>query len=51
MSVSSTGEQGNDDSNYGALSRDGRAIVFGSKASNLVPGDTNGSSDVFLYRL
>ncbi|MBB4742831.1 Tol biopolymer transport system component [Actinoplanes octamycinicus] len=51
VSVSSTGEQGNDDSNYGALSRDGRAIVFGSKASNLVPGDTNGSSDVFLYRL
>jgi Tol biopolymer transport system component len=31
------------------ISRNGRYIVFSSQASNLVPGDTNGFEDVFLY--
>ena len=31
-----------------AVSADGRYVVFVSDASNLVPGDTNGVSDVFL---
>ncbi len=31
-----------------AVSRDGRLVVFPSRASNLVPGDTNGRIDVFL---
>ena len=37
-------------SSYGvaAISADGRFIAFTSEASNLVPGDTNGTSDVFL---
>jgi Tol biopolymer transport system component len=34
---------------YGAISDDGRYVVFGSSATNLVPGDTNGYSDIFLY--
>ena len=31
------------------MSGDGRWIVFESEASNLVPGDTNGVTDVFLF--
>lgn len=30
-------------------SYDGRYIIFRSEASNLVPGDTNGVADVFMY--
>lgn len=32
-----------------AISADGRRIAFQSSATNLVPGDTNGVSDIFLY--
>lgn len=32
-----------------ALSPDGRYVAFDSQATNLVPGDTNGESDLFLY--
>ena len=31
------------------MSGDGRWIVFESEATNLVPGDTNGVTDVFLF--
>ena len=49
VSVSSTGELGNDGSAVGAsISDDGRFAAFTSRASNLVPGDTNGAPDVFL---
>lgn len=52
VSVSSNGKQGNSDSTGGtigdAMTDDGRYVVFQSEASNLVPGDTNGVSDVFL---
>ncbi|MGP3731991.1 TolB family protein [Streptomyces sp. GDS52] len=34
-----------------SLSADGRYAVFTSSASNLVPGDTNGAPDVFLWDL
>ncbi len=34
-----------------ALSMDGRFVAFASRASNLVPGDTNGRDDVFVYDL
>jgi hypothetical protein len=47
-SVSNTGTQGNAWSFGPALSDDGRFIAFASEASNLVPGDTNASSDVFV---
>jgi Tol biopolymer transport system component len=49
VSVSSTGTQANDSSVTGALSTDGRYVTFGSRASNLVPGDTNDSDDVFVH--
>lgn len=33
----------------GGLSADGRLVVYGSDATNLVPHDTNKAGDVFLY--
>ncbi|MEU0209869.1 TolB family protein [Streptomyces canus] len=33
----------------GALAAKGRAVVFSSTASHLVPGDTNAESDVFVF--
>ena len=43
------GTAGNGDSNAPAISDDGSLVVFESRATNLVAGDTNGSPDVFLY--
>lgn len=43
------GAAGNGQSVNPVLSDNGRFLVFVSLASNLVPGDTNGKSDVFLY--
>jgi Tol biopolymer transport system component len=51
VSVSRTGAQGNQGSGWPAISPDGRFVVYHSTATNLVPRDTNGSSDVFLYDL
>jgi WD40-like Beta Propeller Repeat len=48
-SVSSTGALGNRDSAYPYLSGNGRTVVFGTYASTLVPGDTNGEADVFAH--
>jgi Tol biopolymer transport system component len=39
---------GNDYGNAGAISSDGRFVLFESCASNLVSGDTNGGWDLFL---
>ena len=49
VSVDSTGAQGNGRSTSGALSADGRSIVFESDASNLVSSDVNSRSDVFRH--
>jgi Tol biopolymer transport system component len=49
VSVSSSGEQGNGNSYEANISPDGRYVAFGSAASNLVPGDTNGTPDVFVH--
>ncbi|MEW6741770.1 MAG: calcium-binding protein [Planctomycetota bacterium] len=49
VSVDSSGVQGNNESMYPSISADGRYVAFGSSASNLVPGDTNGSADTFLH--
>jgi hypothetical protein len=49
VSVSSTGEQAALGSNESVVSTNGRYVAFVSFASNLVPGDTNGSHDVFLH--
>jgi len=48
VSVDSTGNQGNDNSAYPAISSDGRFVAFASVATNLVAGDTNGAYDVFV---
>jgi len=42
------GAQANSDAWQPALSSDGRYVVFAADASNLVAGDSNGLSDVFL---
>lgn len=47
-SLSSSGEEGNGESQYSAISGDGRYVAFGSDASNLVPNDTNGQMDIFV---
>jgi Tol biopolymer transport system component len=51
MSVSSKGGQANGDSGLTlatALSADGRHVGFSSDATNLVPGDVNGVTDVYV---
>lgn len=48
VSVSSAEAQANDESSAPAISADGRFVAFSSTATNLVPGDTNGTVDVFL---
>ena len=48
VSVSSTGTAANDGSHEASITADGRFVVFGSDASNLVGNDTNGATDVFV---
>lgn len=48
VSLSSTGGQGNGDGWDIDASEDGRYVAWDSQASNLVPGDTNNRSDIFL---
>lgn len=51
VSVGPGGGQG-DGASYGpAFSADGRFVAFLSRATNLVPGDTNGAGDVFVRDL
>jgi len=49
VSTATSGQQGNDRSSAPAISGDGRYVTFWSWASNLIPGDTNGVSDVFVH--
>ncbi len=59
VSVSSSGAQAgssttvnwNEDSYDAQISGDGKTVVFRSGADNLVAGDTNGISDIFLHSL
>jgi Tol biopolymer transport system component len=48
VSVSSTGVLANAGSTKSAISADGRFVAFKCDASNLVSGDTNSASDIFL---
>jgi len=50
-STSTSGSQSNGDSFFASLSTDGRYVAFYSKASNLVSGDTNNASDIFVKDL
>jgi WD40-like Beta Propeller Repeat len=52
VSIDSAGNQENDgpvSDTPLAINGDGRFVAFESQASNLVPGDTNGASDVFVH--
>ena len=49
VSVDDSGTQSNADSFRPSISADGRYVAYYSESSNLVPGDGNGSTDVFVY--
>lgn len=49
VSIDSNGIEGNGYSYEPSVSNNGRFVTFYSYASNLVPNDTNGSSDVFVH--
>jgi Tol biopolymer transport system component len=49
VSVDSTGAEGDGDSAWQSISTDGRYLAFQSHSTNLVPGDNNGSEDVFIH--
>jgi Tol biopolymer transport system component len=51
LTTTSAGQQANGDSSRFDVSPDGTKIVFDSLATNLVAGDTNDSTDVFLKDL
>ncbi|MEG4520595.1 MULTISPECIES: calcium-binding protein [unclassified Microcoleus] len=51
VSVDSAGNQGNNWSVRPSISADGRFVAFLSDASNLVPGDTNNTADIFMRDL
>ncbi len=48
VSLGSNGAQGDGSSYYPSISDDGRFVAFMSDAPNLVPGDTNGTGDIFV---
>lgn len=48
VSVGTGGVQGDAFSSGGSVSADGRYVAFSSDSDNLVPGDANGTSDVFV---
>lgn len=51
ISSDSTGLQGNNTSNIPSVSSDGSYVAFLSRATNLVPNDTNGVDDIFYKRI
>lgn len=51
LAVNQSGEAANGISSFGGISSNGNRIGFTSDASDLVPGDTNGVSDVFVHDL
>lgn len=46
-SANRAGQPANADASEPAFARNGKAVVFSSRASNLAPGDGNGQTDVF----
>jgi Tol biopolymer transport system component len=49
VSVASNGVQGDLGSSGPSISSDGRFVAFDSSATNLVSGDSNGATDVFVH--
>jgi Tol biopolymer transport system component len=49
VSVGPDGIQGDGGSYTATISANGRFVVFSSDATNLVPGDTNGMTDLFIH--
>jgi hypothetical protein len=48
--VAGDGAQANGLSDHAAIAADGQTVAMASRASNLVPGDTNGFVDVFVHQ-
>ena len=48
VSVSTSGTQGDSISTTSSISSDGRYVAFESRATNLVSGDTNNATDIFV---
>lgn len=51
VSMTSGGAQPNGLCGSGSVSDDGQMVTFSSNASDIVPGDTNGVSDIFAHNL
>ncbi|HKY74786.1 MAG TPA: hypothetical protein VJS45_01495, partial [Acidimicrobiia bacterium] len=51
VSVAGDGAQGDGDSRAPSIDRTGSVVAFTSEATNLVAGDANGHSDVFVRRI
>ncbi len=51
VSVASDGTQGTGNPMNPAISADGRYVAFSANDRNLVPGDTNNSTDIFIHDL
>ena len=49
ISLANDSSEADGDSSNPAVSADGRYVVFESAATNLVGGDNNGNTDIFLY--
>jgi len=49
VSIASDGTQANKLSDPPVISADGRYVTFASHATNLVNGDTNGATDIFVH--
>lgn len=49
VSVDSDGNQGDDSSIHPAINANGRYVAFQSDATNLAPGDTNDTTDIFVH--
>lgn len=51
ISKTVSGGNANRASNQGVISGDGQFVVYISRATNIVPGDTNENNDVFVYNV
>ena len=49
VSLAGDGAEADHNSSSPSLSADGRYVAFVSKATNLVPGDTNAAEDIFVH--